>query len=154
MSNKEGLQEDIEDIKNALNAISNRLRRIERALSHDTYIAVSNWPKIRYSHKERRLSFDNRYAIEFVKNEADLLANLFYKSGKKAGCPKADDMLVANIAKENERLNLRPNTHKATYQALKRIHDRVLRETQIELFSLTYNLIRMNHIDNTNPLKY
>lgn len=91
--------------------------------------------------------------MQFVKNEADLLANLFYKSGKKAGHPKSDDILIAGLAKENERLNLRPSTHKATYQALKRIRDRVRAETQVELFSLTYNLLRMNHTDHSNPLK-
>lgn len=143
MADMEKVEQDINDLKNAYNSLLESVRRIERALSRDRYIPT-RWHSIYYSHPDRQLIFDKRYPMQFEKNEADLLGSLFYKTGKKAGLPKSDEFVIAKIAKDNERLNLNPQTHKACYQALKRINDRVFTETHIELFQLKYRTVRFN----------
>lgn len=143
MTDDEKIKQDIEDIKNGLNAVLWNIKRIEKSLSRDTYIP-KRWLKIRYSHDDRQLVFDDRFKIDFKKNEAELLGLLFYKSGKKSGMPRSEEFLIAKIAKDNERLNLKPSTHKATYQAYKRIYDRIFIETRIEMLNLSYNTVSLN----------
>lgn len=149
MTDDEKLKRDIEEIKRLLDMLASNVVRIERVLAHSTYIPTRN-RTIRYFHKTRELVFDDRYTIKFEKNKADLMSKLFYDKGKKAGLPRADEIALSKIAKENERLNLKPNTNKAVYSALKRINDQVLDETRIELFILTINSIRFNEFANRN----
>jgi hypothetical protein len=143
MTNQEKLEQDINDIKNAINSIAGNVRRIERALARDRYIPTL-WHSISYSHKTRQLIFDKRYPMQFEKNEADLLGGLFYRGGKKAGQPKMGELLLSKVAKENTRLNLKPSTQKAVYQAFKRIYDRVLSETCLEIYELNYTTLMFN----------
>jgi hypothetical protein len=142
-------EQDINDIKNAINSISYNVRRIERVLAHERYLPTRQ-RTIRYFHKKRQLVFDKRYVMQFEKNEADLMGTLFFEKGKKAGQPKTSEIPLGKIAKDNEILNLNPKTKKAVYSALKRINDRVLEETRIELFRLSFNTIQFNEFANRN----
>lgn len=143
MTKQEKIEQDIEDIKNVLNSINFNIRKIENSLSRNTYIPKRSL-RIEYSHNDRQLIFDRRYKMDFKNNEAHLLGLLFYKSGKKISQPRSDEFSTAGIAKENKRLSLKPDTQKTTYQAYKRIHERIYKETRIEMLNLSYSAISLN----------
>lgn len=149
MSDLSKLTQDIEDIKNALNSLARNVVRIERVLAHEKYIPA-RLRTIEYSHKKRQLMFDKQYVMQFEKNEADLMGLLFIVKGKRTGLPKTGEIALSKIADDNKLLNLKPNSKKAVYSALKRINDRILYETRIDFFILTFNSVRFNDFAKRN----
>ncbi len=140
MADQEKLEQDINDIKNAINSITSNVRRIERALARDTYIPAV-WHSIRYSRKDKQLIFDKRFRMQFDKNEAALLEIMF---NAKSGVPKKQKFYCAEVAEHFHKLGNSPQTAKAVHQTITRIDSKVRQQTHLEAFHITtkefYNL--------------